>query len=69
MFHNNKMYRKKKSKQKYISTIPEPNDSPKKFPTLLLLIILLIIIAVGVVLYKAIGTPSRVQSNFGYKFY
>ncbi len=63
------MYRKKRSKQKYMSTTPEPNDSPKKFPTLLLVIILFIIIAVGFVLYKTIGTPSRAQSNFGYKFY
>lgn len=52
-----------------MSTTPEPNDSPKKFPTLLLVIILFIIIAVGFVLYKTIGTPSRAQSNFGYKFY
>ena len=66
MFYNNKMYRKKKSKQKY--TVESP-DSPKKFPTLLLVIILLIIIVIGFVFYKTIGTPSKVQSNFGYKFY
>jgi hypothetical protein len=62
------MYRRKRLKQKYNSTTPKTNDS-QKFPTLLLLIILSIIIAVGFVLYKTIATPSRVQSNFGYKFY
>ena len=63
------MYRRKRSKQKYKSTTPEIQDSPKKFPTLLLLIILIIIIAIGFVLYKKIGSHSKVQSNFGYKFY